>query len=123
MVCHDTAKRTCWGFSISSTPSALAIESWGCRKNGTGGHRCCRVRGAEQYALMRYDDALRTEHKIHLDYAPTQFPRHDDEHLDLRKPAERLDSCNPPVNLSGRVEPGGSELGPRLMSEMSLCES
>lgn len=41
----------------------------------------------------RYDDAMRTEHKIHLDFAPTQCPRHDDEHLDLRKPAERLDSC------------------------------
>lgn len=68
--------------------------------------------GEEQYALMRYDDAMRTEHKIHLDFAPTQFPRHDDEHLDLRKPAERLESCNPPVNLSGRVEPGGSELDP-----------
>lgn len=55
---------------------------WGMpQKIGTGGHRCCRGRGVRTHermrtknALMRYDDAMRTEYKIHLDFARLSFP-------------------------------------------------
>lgn len=46
--------------------------------------------GQNKNALMRYDDAMRIEYKIHLDFCPTQFPRHDDEHSSLRKPGRSV---------------------------------